>query len=219
MRLITWNCKGAFARKHASIVSLKPDVLVLPEAARMTGLEHVLGASPVNSVEWAGDNPLKGLAVISYGEYSLRVHEAYDPRLRWILPLDVDGPIPFTLIAVWAMPDEDTGRLYARCLFDACDTYRTLLESPRVVLAGDFNNNMSFDTPRHPLKFATLLSTLDSFGLRSLYHLDRGCIHGAEPDPTFFLYHRADKQHHIDFVFAKPALSDLGFSVSVGDHA
>lgn len=219
MRLVTWNCQGGFARKHAAIAAMEPDVLVVPEAARVDGLEQVLGASPVNSVEWVGSNPRKGLGVVSYGEYSLRVHEAYDARLRWILPLEVRGPIPFTLVAVWAMPDEDSGRRYAQCVFDACDSYRTLLESPRVVIAGDFNNNVCFDTPRHPLKFASVLSTLESRGLRSLYHVERGCAHGEEPDPTFFLYRRAERRYHIDFIFAKAALMELGFSVTVGDHA
>ncbi|MEP7384491.1 MAG: endonuclease/exonuclease/phosphatase family protein [Gemmatimonadota bacterium] len=215
--MITWNCKGAFERKHAAIVSLKPDVLVVPEAARISELSHVLGESPVNSVEWIGENPRKGLAVISYGDYSLTLHEAYDPRLRWILPLEVLGPSPFTLIAVSAMPDTSTGR-YIQCLVDACETYRDLLASSRVVLAGDFNNHVVFDSPRKPMKFVSLLATLGEAGFQSLYHLERGCAHGEESDPTFFLYHRVQHAHHIDFIFAKSAMIAPGFKMTVGDH-
>jgi hypothetical protein len=72
-------------------------VLILPEAARMNGLTHVLGEAPVNSVEWVGENPRKGLAAVSYGDYALRRHAAYDPQLRWVLPLEVEGPTSFTL--------------------------------------------------------------------------------------------------------------------------
>jgi len=218
VRLITWNCKGAFARKHATIASLKPDVPVLPEAAKMTGLSQVLGQAPVHSVQWVGENPRKGLAVVSYGDYSLAVHERHDPRLRWILPLDVRGPTSFLLFAVWAMPDVGSKR-YIQCLFDACSTYGDLLQSPRVVLAGDFNNNVVFDKPGRTMTFARLLDDFEAINIRSLYHLDRGCEHGKEPDPTFFLYHDVNEKHHIDFVFATPSMYRPGFSLSVGDHA
>ena len=40
MRLTTWNCKGAFARKHAAIASLRPDILVVPEAEELTTVEN-----------------------------------------------------------------------------------------------------------------------------------------------------------------------------------
>jgi exodeoxyribonuclease-3 len=218
MRLIVWNCKGAFSRKHALIAGLKPDVLVVPEAGKFDGGLDVLGDAQINSSQWVGENPRKGLGVLSYGEYSVAVHEAYDPRLRWILPLDVRGPIPFTLFAVWTVPDAAT-RYYAQPLFDTCETYRNLLGSTRVVIAGDFNNNVRFDKPDHPLNFSKLVQTFAGFDLHSLYHLHNGCAHGAEGEPTFFLYHHAAKPYHLDFVFAKPALYSNGFSVAVGAHA
>ena len=218
MRLITWNCKGGFARKHEAIARLQPDVLVLPEAGRFNDISQLLGVAPVNSVQWIGANPNKGLGVLSYGDYSLAVHEAYLPELRWILPLEVSGPVSFLLFAVWTMPSAPSGT-YAQCLFDACDHYRDLLRSPRVVLAGDFNANVAFDKPNHPLNFANLLSRFAQADLQSLYHLERGCAHGEETEPTFFLYHHAERRHHLDFVFATPAVHQDGFSISVGDHA
>src|SRR5690242_2076381 len=105
MRLTTWNCKGGFDRKHAAVAALAPDVLVLPECGRLRAVSNVLGAAPVRSFEWVGENHQKGLGVISYGEYSVKVHPAYDPELRWILPLQVSGPVPFLLLAVWTVPD------------------------------------------------------------------------------------------------------------------
>src|SRR4029079_10853120 len=123
MRLIAWNCKGAFRRKHAVIAALEPDVLVIPEAARLDTIDDVIGCPAVRSLEWVGDKPAKGLAVLSYGAYSLRVHDAYEPRHRWILPLEVDGPISFILFAVWTVPHQETG-YYVSCLFEALETYR-----------------------------------------------------------------------------------------------
>jgi hypothetical protein len=88
-----------------------------------------------------------------------------------------------------------------------------------VVAAGDFNNSVTFDKPRDPLKFSAFLANFEALGLRSLYHLDRGCAHGSEPDDTFFLHHDRRKGYHIDFVFATPALHAAGFTFEIGKHA
>lgn len=217
MRLITWNCRGAFGKKHAAIAALKPDVLVVPEAGQLNNLTNVLGAGKIRSCEWVGDLPTKGLGVISYGDYSLRVHEAYDPRHRWILPLHVDGPRCFTLFAVWTVKHEETG-YYGTPLFEALETYRDIIGLPNVVWAGDFNQSTVFDSPSDPLHFSHWISKAEEFGFRSIYHLNASVDHGAEPEKTFFLYGHEDKPHHIDFIFAKPPLYESGYEFAVGEH-
>jgi hypothetical protein len=218
MRLTTWNCKGGFNRKHPFIVALKPDVLVVPEAEELRTVTNLLGAKCVSSHHWVGSNRNKGLAVLSYGDYSLRVHDGYDAQHRWILPLAVDGPEPFTLFAVWTVPHVKT-RYYVSCLFDALKSYRTILESERVVWAGDFNQSTLFDSPDDPLHFSRWLSRIAKFGFRSLYHLKLDFKHGCEPDKTFFLHHDISKPHHIDYIFAKPDIYGNGFDLVVGQHA
>ena len=191
---------------------------MVPEAGKLATLDRVPGRRHASDIRWIGDNPHKGLAVISYGDVTLTLHPSYDPALRWILPLEVGGPVPFVLFAVWMMPHATSG-FYAQSLFEACDTYRALLEGPRVAMAGDFNNNVRFDRPRHPWNCARLLERLDALGLHSLYHLDRGCPNGDERDATFFMHHDAGKGHHLDYIFAKPALYACGFRLTVGSHA
>jgi len=218
MRLTTWNCKGAFSRKHSSVAALKPDVLVAPEAEKLTAVQNVIGGLPLRSHYWVGDNKKKGLAVLSYGNYSLRVHEAYDSRHRWILPIIVDGPEPFTLFAVWTVPHHET-RSYVSCLFDALKTYRTILQAERAIWAADFNQSTLFNSPADPLHFSHWLSKAAEFGFQSLYHMKLVCKHGCEPDKTFFLYHDISKPHHIDYIFAKSDIYEKGFDLVVGEHA
>jgi hypothetical protein len=198
-------------------MALKPDVLVVPEAEELRPA-NVIGATPVCSHRWVGDNRNKGLAVLSYGNYSFRVHDAYDPRHRWVPPLAVDGPEPFTLFAVWTVKHEETG-YYVSCLFEALETYRTILEAERVIWAGDFNQSTLFDSPDDPLAFSRWLFQAAEFGFRSLYHVKLGCNHGCEPDKTFFLHHNLTKPHHIDYIFAKPGIYDHAFDLVVGQHA
>lgn len=187
MRLVTWNCKGAFAKKHSAVAALEPDILVVPESEKPAGVCNVLGCAAVRSVEWAGDNPKKkGLAVLSYGDYHLELHEAFDPRLRWVLPLKVAGPVPFTLFAVWTVPHEET-RYYVQCLFEALEAYQDLLASPPVVWAGDFNNTFRLDRPAIPLKFADFVHQMSARGLLSLYHLQTDArMEKKHSRPSFF---------------------------------
>jgi len=122
MRLVSWNCKRAFHRKTSFAEELGPDLLVVPECEKPGSITQSFGAKPLRSHHWIGDNPRKGLGVFSFGEYSLEVHSAYDPKHRWILPVRVSGPFSFTLLAVWAMPHGDA-RSYVQPLIDALENY------------------------------------------------------------------------------------------------
>jgi exodeoxyribonuclease-3 len=219
MRLVTWNCKGAFRRKHAFAQALRPDILIVPECERPSGLQQPLASPPVRSFEWFGTKPSKGLAVVSYGDYSLEVHPGYDPRHQWIVPLSVSGPVSFVLLAVWTLPLGVYGGRYVRPLLEACETYKLLMTESEVVWAGDFNSNFIWDTPSRRYKFRDFVSLLGQNGLHSLYHQHRKCAHGEEPDETFYLYHHENKGYHIDYVFASDRFYLHGVDVSIGSHS
>lgn len=219
MRLITWNCKGAFHRKHDLIAALRPDILVVPECEKISEVSRPFGSSPFRSLEWFGSNPRKGLAVISYGDYAVEVHASYNPLHRWIVPLSISGPVNFLLIAVWTLPLGKVAGRYVRPLFEAFETYKSLMTGSSVLWAGDFNSNFTFDDPSQRYKFCDFVKLLAQFGFHSVYHKQDTCQHGKEPDKTFYLYHHADKGYHIDYVFASDGFHPHGYDVSVGSHA
>ena len=219
MRLITWNCKGAFHRKHAFATALRPDILIVPECEKLSGMPQALDAPAVRSVEWFGSNPRKGLAVISYGDYVLEVHPSYDPRHHWIVPLSISGPTAFVLFAVWTLPLGQYSGRYVRPLFEAFASYKSLMDTADVVWAGDFNSSFVFDTPSRRYKFRDFVALLEENGLHSLYHRQRRCAHGEEPEETFYLYHHADRGFHIDYVFARDTFHPHGLAVSIGSHS
>ncbi len=220
MRLITWNCKGAFHRKHDFVAALRPDILVVPECEKVSGVTQPFDSAPVRSFGWFGNNPRKGLAVVSYGNYAFEVHPSYDPRHQWIVPLIVSGPETFVLFAVWTLPlgSSSQGR-YVRPLFEAFEFYKSIIDVSQVVWAGDFNSSFVFDTPSRKYKFRDFVTLLSQHGLHSLYHHQRQCIHGNELEDTFYLHHNAEKGYHIDYVFAAEKLHPHGVDVSIGTHA
>jgi exonuclease III len=218
MRLVTWNCKGAFARKHAVVAALRPDVLIVPECERLLGIPEAPGVPPVTSFQWFGAHPNKGLAVLSYGEYAIEPHPGEPPRHRWVIPLRVSGPVSFLLLAVWTVPKAGS-RSYVQPLFEAFEQYSPLAGASEVVWAGDFNASLAFDRPSRRHKFGEFVRLLESRGLRSVYHEQRACPHGEEPEATFYQHHHADRGHHIDYIFASAGLQAFGFRVDVGAHA
>lgn len=185
MRLITWNCKGAFHRKHAFAAALRPDILIVPECEKPSDeVQQPLDSPGIRSFEWFGSKPTKGLAVISYGDYVLEVHPSYDRRHQWIVPLSVSGPVAFVLVAVWTLPLGNHGGRYVRPLLEAFESYKWLMNESEVVWAGDFNSSLVFDTPSRRYKFRDFVALLNQNGLHSLYHDQRKCEHGEEPDET-----------------------------------
>lgn len=69
------------------------------------------------------------------------------------------------------------------------------------VVAGDFNHNSIWDKPLDETCHAYAVADLATFGLSSAYHRARGCAHGAEPEPTFFMGKDPAKPYHLDFCF------------------
>src|ERR1022692_3301236 len=102
MRLATWNCcAGPLVKKLAALRRLDADVVVVPECPRLPAL------SPREL--WFGTNPNKGLAVIASSRFELSPIEIAPDIPRYVIPIQVRGPRPFLLIAVWAQKaDVDT---------------------------------------------------------------------------------------------------------------
>lgn len=63
MKIITWNCQGAFRKKAEFILAYQPDILVVPECENPEKLKFKSGIKTPTDQIWFGSNPHKGLAV------------------------------------------------------------------------------------------------------------------------------------------------------------
>src|ERR1019366_6872070 len=133
-----------FERKAEALLALNADVAVVPECSErsVTGL-HQLGYNAL----WFGSNSRKGLAVISRREWPIQA--IAPPQQKWIVPITVDAPKPFTLIAVWACrvglkkTDNYVGQVY-----QALTSNPDWFNGNPVVVAGDLNSNAIWDAER-----------------------------------------------------------------------
>ena len=72
MKLITWNCQGAFRKKADVILKYNPDILVVQECEHPSKLIFNSDTKLPKDSLWFGDNHHKGIGVFSYSKYRLQ---------------------------------------------------------------------------------------------------------------------------------------------------
>lgn len=197
MRIVTWNCQGGFDKKAEELLLESPDVAVVPEcleksvvALRQRGYEAL----------WFGLPLKKGLGVFCRQGWTIRPLAL--PQQRWIVPVEIDGPMPFTLLAVWACRSESTReRSYIGQVYHALLSHPEWFGHRPVVIAGDWNSNKIWDYKRKVGCHSDVVKILTDLGLVSAYHEKFGEEQGSETRPTFHLHRRANRPYHIDHVF------------------
>ncbi len=165
---------------------------------------------------WIGTNPRQGISVLSCTGVALRLAKDYNEKLHFGLPVEVLGPQPFQLLAIWAMKGDVH---YVPNLVSILEHYRSFIGRAPTVVAGDFNANPGFDAVHPEFLFSTITTKLAEFGLASAYHTITGETHGRETRPTLYHTYNEKKAFHIDYLYCPKAwMSSLG-KVEVGGFA
>ena len=119
LRIVTWNCGMALARKAPSLLGLHPDVAAVQECSKKS--VHVLASQGFSGL-WFRANLNKGVAVFCSKEFA--VQGVGKPLGKWVDPVRVCGAVgDFNLLAIWACPvgtkraDNYIGQVY-RCLVE-----------------------------------------------------------------------------------------------------
>lgn len=201
-------------KKADALLSLNPDVAVVPECSEKSTV-----AFQRHGYEtlWFGSNPLKGLGVFCRKNWFIR--PLLQPEQKWIVPMDVDAPTPFTLIAVWACrtgtkkADNYIGQVYQSLMSHP----EWFVEKP-VVLAGDLNSNEIWDNERLVGNHSGVVKILAERGLVSGYHEFFAEAQGAESRPTIYFYRHAHRPFHIDYIFIPREWAPLIKTVEVGEY-
>ena len=104
VRLVAWNCRSGLHHKLDRLLALAPDIAIISECASIDVLTRKARAFAPESARWVGTRAQKGLGVFSFGDYHLVPDErcAIDPHITDALPLKVEGPSEFRLLALWA---------------------------------------------------------------------------------------------------------------------
>lgn len=201
MRLISWNCNLLLSKKLDRLLALNPDVAVIQECE-----ENFVIPDGYYFI-WMGNNPKKGLGVLSKG-LAIRCDTVINRDWTYFLPIVIPG-LGIHLLATWAY--------YHRAkrfgLASIGNPARVLDQIPNwlsdfpSIMMGDFNNSQIWDKPHGPINFVELNRKLETLGLFSAYHQFSGERLGQETHPTFFHTKKVDAPYHIDYCFIHHQLS------------
>ena len=109
MRIVNWNCGGAFRRKLAAIETLHADVLVIQECENPARYPDSFGDWACNFL-WSGVNPNKGIGVFGRSGLQLRDLGWDQAGLAEFLAVRVGEQ--FDLLAVWTQSAQTSAESY-----------------------------------------------------------------------------------------------------------
>ncbi len=219
MRLITWNCQGAFRKKADFILKLRPDILVIQECEHPDKLKFSPATPKPTDMYWHSDGGKKGIGIFSYSKYKFELLSCFNPEFRYVIPLRVTGNgQDFTFFAVWAMDNkENRSARYIGQVWFAINQYNDLLRKS-TILIGDFNSNKIWDYKDRVGSHSEVVNKLAENNIHSVYHKQFSIEHGQEKHPTFYLYRNKEKPYHLDYCFVSSDLLCKVKKVEIGDH-
>lgn len=206
MKLITWNCQGAFRKKAEIILELQPDILIVQECEHPDKL--VFNAKKPNDLLWFGDYKHKALGIFSFSNLKFELLFEHNPDFKTIVPILVSGgSIDFLLFAIWANNTQDRHNKYIEQVWRAVNHYDQILNKSSILI-GDFNSNEIWDRKHRKGNHSSVVDFLSEKNIHSIYHKHFNEGQSEEIQPTFFLQRNKIKSYHIDYCFASQNIID-----------
>lgn len=217
MRIIGWNCQGAFRLKANSILELAPDLIIILECESADKLMFSKNIPQPNDFIWYSDTNKKGVGIFSYSDYKLELLKEFNPLYRYVIPIKVyNNTNSFILIAIWAMDNKaDPLSRYIGQVWNAINYYTSLLNENCIII-GDFNSNKIWDEKERIGNHTDVVNFLSTYNIESLYHKQYQESQGEESISTLFLHRKLNRPYHIDYIFASKLFIDTGFNITLG---
>jgi endonuclease/exonuclease/phosphatase family metal-dependent hydrolase len=204
MRILTWNCNGAFRTKFDLVSSFACDVYVIQECEDPSRVDKPMPeyqAFTQNHL-WVGANKNRGLGVFAESTSMLKQKSLNldfgDYQLKWFLPFSFDDRLDF--VAMWAHRGDIREFRYIGQFYKLLLNNADLIDDK--IFLGDLNSNRIWDYKRSESDHSTCARILKENGIQSVYHLRTGEEQGKETSPTFLLQRNRAKSYHIDYIFS-----------------
>ncbi len=194
MKIVSWNCNGAFRKKYEEIIKLDADIYVIQECEPIDSFKKELKKKISNGIWEKGANT-KGVLVFAKPEVKLEKLEWDSYGMRVFIPIMINNTFP--LVAVWTTKPAYIEEFY---IWQSVNSKRITDEC---VIIGDFNSNAVWDKGHSERGHSVVVNMLKDKGLESAYHIISGDKQGEETKATFYLHKKVEKPFHIDHCFIK----------------
>lgn len=210
MKIITWNCNGAFRKKFRSLEPLNADILLIQECEDPKESRDKEYKDWATNYLWIGDSKNKGLGIFAKKEINISSldwsNEYKDHSVKYFLPCLIDND--FQLLGVWTHQNKSPNFGYIGQFWKYLQVNKSNFK--KIIIAGDFNSNSIWDEWDRWWNHSDVVKELREIKIESLYHKYFDEEQGKETKPTFFLQRNLLKAYHIDYCFtSKEFISKL----------
>ncbi|KIA90358.1 endonuclease/exonuclease/phosphatase family protein [Kaistella jeonii] len=218
MKIVTWNCNGAFRKKFENISDLNADLYIIQECENPSESKDVKYQKWAENYIWIGENKNKGLAVFAKPEIKLEkldwTNQFNDHSVKHFLPCKINGD--FNLLAVWTHKNNSPNFGYIGQLWKYLQINKNKLKESLII--GDFNSNTIWDEWDRWWNHSDVVNELKELGIDSFYHRFKKEIQGKEKKPTLYFQRNITKPYHIDYIFGAQKFCDRLKSIEIGQY-
>jgi exonuclease III len=204
MKIVTWNCNGAFRKKFEHLVNINADIYVIQECEDPERCKDQSYKNWASNYLWIGNNKNSGLGVFAKENLLLKNFDWDSAGLQSFIPFTINNE--FTVLAVWTKQANSPTFQYIGQLWKYLQAHQSKLSSSKSIICGDFNSNVCWDKWDRWWNHSDVVSDLAKIDIHSIYHHANNLEQGKETSPTFYLHRKLEKPYHIDYAFASSSL-------------
>jgi exonuclease III len=204
MKIVTWNCNGAFRKKFEFITRSNADIYVIQECEDPEKCRDNSYKSWASNYLWIGNNKNSGLGVFAKDDLTLKELDWELGDLQSFIPFSINNE--FIVLAVWTKQANSPTFQYIGQLWKYLQAHQSKLNSPKSIVCGDFNSNVCWNKWDRWWNHSDVVNDLARIDIHSIYHHANNIQQGEETTPTFYLHRNLEKPYHIDYAFASSGL-------------
>jgi exonuclease III len=216
MKILTWNCNGAFRKKFEHLSDFDADIHVIQECEDPNQTKDITYKQWAENHLWIGNNKNKGVGIFAGSHIKLEQLDWSDlhngNKVRSFLPCLVNND--FQLLGIWTHQNNSPNFRYIGQLWKYLQVNKQYFN--KILLAGDFNSNTIWDEWDRWWNHSDVVKELKELGIESSYHHYFQEEQGKESRPTFFLHRNLLKPYHIDYVFGSQEFTNSLNELEIG---
>jgi exonuclease III len=216
LKIVTWNCNGAFRNKYQEIAKYDADIYVIQECEDPSHTSGEYRKWAIN-YQWVGDSKHRGLGIFAKDRIHFEHLDWNDNGLQLFLPVRVNNQ--FNLIGVWTKHANSPTFKYIGQLWKYLEFNKDKMAADQAVLCGDLNSNKIWDIWDRWWNHSDVVRELNNMNMVSLYHAVTGEQQGSETVPTLYHQKNLKKPYHIDYCFAPESWVSKVNKLEVGDYS
>jgi exonuclease III len=218
LKIVTWNCNGAFRKKFKNLTDLNADINIIQECENPAETKHKEYNEWAENYLWIGDTKNKGIGIFANKNIVLKKLNWSDNyenhKVKHFLPCSINGD--FDLLAIWTHRNNSPNFKYIGQFWKYLQINKSRLN--RTIIAGDLNSNAIWDEWDRWWNHSDVIKILSDYGIESLYHKIRNEQQGKEMTSTYFHQKNKEKPFHIDYIFSCKELTEKLIKLDIGKY-